>query len=59
LLGALEATDMARTWLAAQALCQLNILELDCHNCYTRAENPQKMIFEHAPLVQFLQSLLS
>ena len=54
LLDAKEAYAMARIWLAAEALCELNILETDRHGGYTLTDNPRKMIFEEAGLVRFL-----
>jgi len=54
LASAREANDMARVWLAAEALCELNILETDCQGCYLPAPNPRKMVFEEASIVKFL-----
>jgi len=57
LTNAKEAADMARVWLAAEALCELDILATDCHGCYAPAPNPQKMVFEEAETVRFLCEL--
>ncbi|MDR0532069.1 MAG: single-stranded-DNA-specific exonuclease RecJ [Oscillospiraceae bacterium] len=50
------AEEMARLWLAAQALCELGVLLGDGQGCYAPAQSPEKRAFESAEIVKFLNS---
>jgi len=54
LLNATDAEEMARIWLAAEALCELKILETDARGGYMLAENLPKSVFEEAEIIKFL-----
>ncbi|MDR2686227.1 MAG: single-stranded-DNA-specific exonuclease RecJ, partial [Oscillospiraceae bacterium] len=54
--GAREANDMARLWLAAEALRELGVLEVDAQARYCLAPQGEKADWDSAGLVQFLKN---